>query len=53
MFYTVFENSELVNIEVLLLGELASFQKLVIYFDQYVALFHMFLCEDTIFNIKC
>lgn len=48
MFYTVSENSELVNIEVLLLGELASFQKLVIYVDQYVALFHM--CSCYIFN---
>lgn len=47
MFYTVSENSELVNIEVLLLGELASFQKLVIYFDQYVALFHMCSCVKT------
>lgn len=47
MFYTVFENSELVNIEVLLLGELASFQKLVIYFDQYVALLYVCSCVKT------
>lgn len=46
MFYKVFENSELVNIEVLFLGELASFQKLFIYFDQYMAFgfFHVCSC---------
>lgn len=57
MFYKIATNTELANTEALLLGkvQLGSCEFLVTpsSINQYIILFYVFLCKDTLFNMYC